>query len=65
MSHEHSSAAVALAAQLVHRLAGGIVRYRFGNRCAISISPIRDPFIEKFHVPLPKVCDDLRAAVSY
>ena len=27
--------------------------------CAKCISPIRNPFIEKFHVSLPKICNDL------
>jgi hypothetical protein len=27
--------------------------------CAKCISPIRNPFIEKFHVSFPKICNDL------
>ena len=59
MGHEHPSTAVSPTAQLVHRFAVLPVKYSSVAECAECISPIRDPFIEKFHVSLPKICNDL------
>jgi hypothetical protein len=59
VGHEHPSTAVSLTAQLVHRFAVLLVKYSSVAECAECISPIRDPFIKKFHVSLPKICNDL------
>lgn len=59
MGHKHPSTAVSPAAQLVHCFAVLIVRHGSVAECAKCISPIRNPFIEKFHVSFPKICNDL------
>jgi hypothetical protein len=59
VGHEHPSTAVSPTAQLVHRFTVIPVRYSSVAECAECISPIRDPFIKKFHVSFPKICNDL------
>jgi hypothetical protein len=58
--HDHPSAAVAFATELVHRITTAVSIHELGaSRSKVVEIPIWNAIIEKLEVSLPQVADDL------
>lgn len=68
MCHDHSTAAVAFAAELVHSITVYIARLGLVTRAIVREDagvPFSNILLQKLEVAFPKICNNLCQSVSY